>query len=214
MKSKYVIFDLDDTLTYEIDYLKSAYKEIAIILDEDNKDRLYSEMIGLYENGKDIFEIVTRRYTSHSKIDLLSFYHHHKPSIKLSEEAREILNFCREKEYKLGLITDGRSITQRNKLKSLGIEEEFDKIIISEEFGSSKPDERNFKEFVENGITEYFYIADNPKKDFLVPNKLGWKSICLIDRGNNIHLQDFNLPEEYLPCCYIRCLREILPLLN
>lgn len=36
MKNKYIIFDLDDTLTYEIDYLKSAYYEIASKIDEKN----------------------------------------------------------------------------------------------------------------------------------------------------------------------------------
>src|SRR5690606_20317114 len=108
---------------------------------------------------------------------LLEIYRNHVPQIDLSEDTKEILLKIKETGYKLGLITDGRSITQRNKLKALEIEELFDKIIISEEFGSTKPDERNFKAFLMDEIDEYFYVADNPKKDFIVPNKLGWTSI-------------------------------------
>ena len=51
MKNKYIIFDLDDTLYYEIDYLKSAYQEIASrICKEDN--HLYNKMLKLYQEGK------------------------------------------------------------------------------------------------------------------------------------------------------------------
>ena len=75
----------------------------------------------------------------------------------------------------------------------------FDKIIISEELGSSKPDERNFTFFLEEQACEYFYIADNVKKDFITPNKLGWTTVCLLDSGKNIHPQNFNISEEYLP---------------
>jgi putative hydrolase of the HAD superfamily len=38
--------------------------------------------------------------------------------------------------YKLGLITDGRSISKRKKIKALNIEKYFEYILISEEFGT------------------------------------------------------------------------------
>jgi putative hydrolase of the HAD superfamily len=42
MKDKYFIFDLDDTLVYELDYLKSAYKEIALSLEDE---KLFYQML-------------------------------------------------------------------------------------------------------------------------------------------------------------------------
>lgn len=53
--------------------------------------------------------------------------------------------------------------------------------------------------FLEEQACEYFYIADNVKKDFITPNKLGWTTVCLLDSGKNIHPQNFNISEEYLP---------------
>ena len=163
MKAKYIIFDLDDTLMYEIDYLKSAYNEIALLLDRDNVDILFEDMFSRYKKGENVFEYLVHKYPSYSKNQLLDIYRNHVPKIYLSVGTKEILLKIKGTGYKLGLITVGRSVSQRNKLKALNIEDLFDKIIVSEEFGSTKPDERNFKAFLMDDIDEYFYVADNPK---------------------------------------------------
>lgn len=214
MKNKYVIFDLDDTLTYEINYLKSAYLEIAKKIDQDNFRVLNKEMLLWYENKENVFEILAQKYPIHTLDDLILNYRRHFPEIFLNEGAEEILEFCKIKGYKLGLISDGRSLTQRNKLKSLGIEDKFDKIIISEEFGFTKPDKRNFEVFLEHNISDYFYIADNPLKDFVIPNKLGWKSICLLNNGMNIHLQNFEIAFDYLPQYKIEKLTDLKKIID
>jgi putative hydrolase of the HAD superfamily len=134
-----------------------------------------------------------------SKEKLLQFYRMHFPTLVLNDGAAEVLTQIKSRGYFLGLITDGRSITQRNKLKSLGIESLFDKIIISEEFGTTKPNSTNYEVFVQHDIIEYFYIGDNVKKDFVTPNKLGWTTVCLKDKGSNIHPQSFDYPREQLP---------------
>lgn len=213
MKVKYIIFDLDDTLIYEIDFLKSAFKEIAERLDLSNQQILCQKMVLMYEEGGNVFEFLTKTYTEFTKDQLLLLYRNHFPIIKLNEGALEIINLCKVKGYKLGLITDGRSVTQRNKLKALGIEKLFDKIVISEEFGSTKPDDRNFNVFIEDGISEYFYIADNPMKDFIIPNKYGWTSICLKNKGYNVHQQQFDKTKEFQPKICIETLKEVISLI-
>ena len=45
IKNKVIVFDLDDTLYKEIDFLKSAYLEIASIVDKDHCETLYDNMI-------------------------------------------------------------------------------------------------------------------------------------------------------------------------
>lgn len=213
MKSKYVVFDLDDTLMYEIDFLKSAYKEIAKRVDFENRKVLVREMFEWYTNGYNVFNLIEEKYPNFSVNELLIIYRNHLPDLNLSEGVKEILDYCKFKGYKLGLVTDGRSITQRNKLKALGIDNTFDKLIISEEFGTTKPNERNFKGFIEDPIGEYYYIADNPKKDFIAPNKLGWTTICLIDKGKNIHPQNFDVKDEFLPKIKIKSIIELKPYL-
>jgi putative hydrolase of the HAD superfamily len=78
-------------------------------------------------------------------------------------------------------------------LKALGIEQSFSDIIISEEFGSEKPDERNYLYYHQKYPSSHlYYIGDNTGKDFIVPAKLGWTTICIQDRGMNIHPQQLD----------------------
>lgn len=207
---KYIIFGLDDTLIYEIDFLKSAYQEIANMIPEGNTTLLYEKMIEIYHKGGDVFGFLEKMYPNFSKEKLLEVYRNHFPFLTLNEGAKRIFKICKTKNYKLGLITDGRSITQRNKLKALNIEDIFDRIVISEEFGSSKPDKKNFLAFQNDKVDEYFYIADNPEKDFITPNKLGWTTVCLIGKGKNIHKQDFTLDSNYLPKMQIENLKALV----
>ncbi|MFZ1235846.1 MAG: HAD family hydrolase [Prevotella sp.] len=213
MKSKYIIFDLDDTLVYEIDFLKSAYKEIAGILEPVKSQALFDEMCALYKKKENVFEVLHQRYPGYSKEDLLDIYRNHFPTLILNDDADNIFKYCKEKGYKIGLLSDGRSITQRNKLKSVKIENVFDKIVISEEFGNTKPNIENYKVFVNDGKIDYYYIADNPQKDFLTPNKLGWITICLLNKGKNIHIQNFDLDTDYLPKMKISNLKELFEIL-
>lgn len=206
MKVKYFIFDLDDTLVYEIEYLKSAYKEIATSLGNEN---IFYQMLEWYQNGIDVFQKLSTLY-SVSKEGLLEQYRSHFPSISLTQEANIVLNQIKREGHYLGLISDGRSLTQRNKLKALGIEHFFDKIVISEEVGATKPNLQNFKVFENDNVSSYFYIGDNVNKDFITPNQLGWQSVCLIDKGQNIHKQNFDISKSYIPRIKIKCLKEIL----
>lgn len=199
MKNKYIIFDLDDTLIQEVDYLKSAYKEIATTVDKELHLSLYEQMIVWYESNENVFQNIIVKHPQFHVNDLLDIYRTHLPTLHLNEGAKELLEYCKSKNFKIGLITDGRSTTQRNKIKSVGIDHLFDKVVISEEFGSSKPDLKNFQFFMTDKDCQYYYIANDTKKDFLAPNQLGWTSICLLDSGTNIHKQNFKLGKEYLP---------------
>ena len=216
MKPKYIVFDLDDTLTYEIDYLKSGFQEIAsqICSEKEKAAKLYEQMLAVYQEGGNAFAYVCGRYPTLSLEELLEVYRYHFPSIPLIEGAQEVLDWCKQHCYKVGLITDGRERTQRNKLKALGIEAFFDKIVISESFGSTKPDVRNYQAFTTEDISDYYYIADNPTKDFIAPNALKWTSICLLDQGKNIHPQDFQVAPAQLPTYRIKKLKELIDLIE
>jgi putative hydrolase of the HAD superfamily len=80
------------------------------------------------------------------------------------------------------------------------------KNVISEEFGSEKPEMSNFVEvekFFGNG--RFFYFGDNYYKDFIVPNKLRWTTITLLNDGNNIHNANLNnISEIQMPKYEIR----------
>ena len=139
------------------------------------------------------------------------------PDIHLDEETKNILDTLMEREELIGLLTDGRSIQQRKKIESLGLNDYFKDIVISDEFGSEKPNIKNYSHFMDlrkEIDVKYFYVGDNPKKDFITANKLGWATICLKDNGQNIHYQNFSLEKDFLPTHVIENIVEILPIIN
>lgn len=90
------------------------------------------------------------------------------------------LRRLRENGYKTGLITNGRSEVQRAKLHMLGLENEFDEIIISGEFGFGKPSAAPFEEMSRRlGIpaSEMYYVGDNPQNDIGPSRQAGYTPV-------------------------------------
>ncbi len=199
-----IVFDLDDTLYNEIEFLKSAYWEIAQQMERKNWRSLYAYMISMYKNNKDAFEYLSNRYNI-SKTILLATYREHQPSISLFPSALQTLKRIKKNGGNIGIITDGRKITQTNKIKALGLFPLVDHVVISEEIGTEKPHQNNYNAMEELfGQGSYYYIADNVKKDFISPNAMGWKTIGLIDNGLNIHSDAYLFQEKkYQPMEYI-----------
>lgn len=215
-KHRVVVFDLDDTLYKEVDYLKSAYCEIADLVGEKTGCHgIYDKMIAWWENSDNVFEnLISICHLDVSVNDLLDLYRKHQPQIRLDESTWSVLNQIRQ-TCQLGIISDGRSVTQRNKIKAMGIEEVFNDILISEETRCKKPSEEPYRFFMKKyPESKYVYIGDNPAKDFYAPNKLGWMTVCLLDNGQNIHPQDFSLAAEYLPQRTIKEMTELIDILN
>ena len=207
---KVVCFDLDDTLYKEIDFVESAYKEIA---ESEKRPDLLPKMMGWQKNGENVFFHFNKAIGKETLIsEYLKLYRSHYPTISLSDGVEDTLNELKHRGITLGLITDGRSISQRNKIKALGLDRWFDNenIIISEETQSEKIEEPNFRHFVKKYRgAEFTYVGDNPKKDFIVPNRLGWKTVMLKDDGRNIHKQEA-VPVENLPQITITGIDELL----
>lgn len=210
---KVVCFDLDDTLYKEIDYLKSAFQEVAHYAAEccgKASDpvsilvaKAYNEMLDAYLSGGNAFERLNGFLGLNVPIaDYLTIYREHKPSISLDEDAVKTLDWLKEKGVIIGLITDGRVKSQLAKIEALGLYRWIkpENIVISESFGSSKPALENYKYYEDkygNGL--YYYIGDNTEKDFGAPNTLGWKTICLKRNSDNIHKQDFSIEKAKMP---------------
>lgn len=121
----------------------------------------------------------------------------------LDEETRTTLMRLKDDGVVLGIISDGRMITQANKICALGLgrfigEED---IIINEVEERFKPDMKSFRKIMERygKDSEYWYIGDNTSKDFKAPNSLGWITVCLLNDGRNIHQQDFKKEQAFLP---------------
>lgn len=205
-----IIFDLDDTLYNEIEFLKSAYLAIAQNLEPINWKALLAKMISRYRNRMDVFGWLTEQFPV-SKEELLFSYRTHVPVIRPFDGVMEACGRIREKGGRMGILTDGRSVTQRNKIMALGLSEVMDYVGISEELGSEKPNPDNFRHMEAHfKLDKYYYLGDNLKKDFIVPNALGWTTIGIIDNGLNIHYDQYLYwKETHLPGEFISSFKEL-----
>jgi putative hydrolase of the HAD superfamily len=216
-----VIFDLDDTLYHEVDFLKSAFQEIAHLLSgalQEPPTKIYDHMFHCYQKGGDAFQSILQVYqiTKYQVTDLVNLYRNHHPDITLSNNTYNALTIIKKVVYKVGLITDGKAIQQENKIQALGLKDYFDGIVISETFGSKKPNIKNFKYFEKlfDDASHFMYVGDNTQKDFIAPNALGWTTICLKDTGVNIHAQSFKGNSAKQPHLILDELAELPDLLN
>lgn len=173
-----VIFDLDDTLYSEKQYIRSGYKKIAEYF---NIPDMEEEMWNCFENGgKAIDEVLKAHGLISKKEQALYIYRFQEPKISLYSGVGELLIRIKKKK-KIGIITDGRPEGQRAKLKALNIN--VDKVIITDELGGAeyrKPNPKAFEIMQKELNTEFermVYIGDNIKKDFIAPQKLGMKYI-------------------------------------
>lgn len=176
-----VLFDLDDTLYSEKEYVRSGYRAIAKAypLVEDMFNKLWKA----FEAGEPAVDYVLAEENLLSeKENCLKIYRWHKPDICFYAGVKELLLRI-SSSRKIGIITDGRPEGQHAKIESLGLEELVDKIIITDELGGvgyRKPNEKAFilmKEYFNTEFSRMVYVGDNIKKDFIAPEKLGMKSI-------------------------------------
>lgn len=181
---KAVIFDLDDTLYSEKEYVKSGYQKVAKVLPQISN--VEEKLWELFESKKPaIDELLAQEKIQSEKIkqECLLAYRQQVPEIHLYEGVMEMLIELRGKGLKLGIITDGRPEGQRAKIQALGLESFVDHIIITDELGGPvfrKPNMTAFqimKEKMNVLYDEMCYIGDNIKKDFIAPEKLGIRSI-------------------------------------
>ena len=210
---QHIVFDLDDTLYKEIDFVKSAYIYINNYIKIRYNIDLSKKINECIANRINFFDLINSKLNKNQNFPIekfLELYRFHYPNINLSEDATTFLDKILRLNMEFSIITDGRSISQKNKIKALGLNDLAKNIIISEETGFEKPHLNNFK-ILERIYTKkkLVYIADNTSKDFLAPNSLNWDTICLINNGQNIHQQNFNLNIKYLPKIKVNYLTEI-----
>lgn len=193
-----VVFDLDDTLYPERDYAFSGFDAVAATFQEElgPADQIAARMRALFdtpERGR-IFNTLIEDCglpRSGELIDsMIAAYRSHTPRIALHPDADAALLRLHPR-YKLGLITDGYSVTQYAKIDALNLGPRLEAVIITDDWGREfwKPHPRAFEEMsrrLDVPPEACIYVADNPAKDFIAPNALGWQTV-FIKRADGVH---------------------------
>ena len=99
------------------------------------------------------------------------------------EFTKPMLLELKNKGIKLGIITNGKSETQRSKIRLLEFEDIFDEIIVSEEVGAEKPSTKPFEVMSERlGIApeNLIYVGDFPVNDIEASRKAGYVPVWVM----------------------------------
>lgn len=176
-----VIFDLDDTLYSEKQYVRSGFRAAAQLLGRDEAEE---KLWNYFLDGKNaIDELLNEWGRQDQKEQCLRAYREHMPEITLYEGAEPLIRSLKAEGIYVGIITDGRVEGQRNKVKALGLDGLVSDIIITDELGGvrfRKPNDIAFRIMqCRWGLPfeEMIYIGDNLNKDFLAPKQLGMRSL-------------------------------------
>lgn len=192
-----VVFDLDDTLYSEKEYVYSGINYLEKYIYKIYNHNFNGDLRKAYNDGNDFLQIACNRLnlSKETKLSLLWIYRLHNPRIKLAKGIKRSLNSLNRMKATINILTDGRSITQRLKINSLGINDI--PVYISEDFRSEKPSTKRFLE-IQNKYPykKFVYIGDNPKKDFIAPLKLNWHCIGANWINERIHCDsNLKMPE-------------------
>ena len=177
--AKGVIFDLDDTLYSEKEYVRSGFRAVAKHLGDGGlADKLWE----YFQNGQRAIDMVLKTLgRENERQKCVEIYREHKPVLHLYEGVGRLIEELQANGQKVGIITDGRPSGQRNKIKALGLDC-LDAIITDELGGAQfrKPCDLAFRIMCRRWKMDYedvVYIGDHVGKDFQAPRQLGMQAI-------------------------------------
>jgi len=109
--------------------------------------------------------------------------------LQLFPGAIDILEHLRGQGIKLGMITNGSAVRQRRKIEQFQLARHFDYILVEEEFGAGKPDERVYWHMLAQlqvQPQDTWMIGDKLRWDVLPPQRLGMTGIWVDLKGEGM----------------------------
>ena len=188
---KAVIFDLDNTLYNVEQYYLGAFKKIAEYLSKKYnfpKKKIYGKLIGLWRKKTSmyphLFDDLLNFFNLKNELkNVIKIFNNYKGKLQPYPDVIPTLKKLKEKNYKLGLITNGNVKRQKRKIKLLKLYNLFDAIIFTKELKHPKPSKIPFQEIsirLKTNPKECFYVGDNPFIDFEGAKKVGMKTIRIL----------------------------------
>jgi putative hydrolase of the HAD superfamily len=196
-----VVFDLDDTLFPERQYVRSGFRAVGRHLRRRKRRGAFEKWMWrrfLAGRRRRMFDALNRHFalglTPRQISRLVQVYRRHRPAIRPYRGVESLLEALRRRGLKLALLSDGYLPAQRLKLTALRLRRCFDVVLFTEQLGRAawKPSLRGFVLLQRRLALPHAacaYVADNPAKDFLPPNRLRWLTVQW-RRGGQLHARD------------------------
>jgi putative hydrolase of the HAD superfamily len=183
-----VVFDIDDTLYLERDYIRSGFHAVdSVVRERYGVSDFAVSAWAAFERGVrgTTFDVALRECgvepTEDVVAELVRVYREHEPKISLLADAAECLGAL-EGRVSVAAVSDGPLASQQNKAMALGLVRWCDPVVLTASLGADrgKPHPAAF-ERIERATGQRgeccLYVADNPAKDFQGPKSLGWRTV-------------------------------------
>jgi len=178
MALRAALFDLDETLLDRSTSLRKfvQWQGREVLGFNAETCRIFSErFVTLDDNGMlwkdELYRVLIEQFqlSSWSVNELLDQYLNRFRDFCLPRKgALQLIQAFVQKEYKLGLVSNGKSPFQENNFHALGFGSYFDCIIVSEAVGLRKPDKAIFQLACDElgaELDSSLFIGDNPVAD-------------------------------------------------
>ncbi len=204
---KVVVFDMDNTL---IDRQGAFVQCIRDMIEEDTKskisdhdfDRFMEEFLILDNNGMGNKEILFNYYIEYFHLDLIwsvitdRWVDRLAGYMRLMDDAIEVLDEL-SKKYRLAILTNGDSVSQRGKLNTFPHLNWFEIVMVAGDHPWPKPDVRIFELLCEkmNVLpSEVVFVGDTIASDIVGAKNAGMRTIWVQqDSRLNSDLPDVRL---------------------
>lgn len=185
-----VLFDLDQTLYPEADFVRGGFRAVATHLASrcgGAAGALAEEMESILqrEGRGRVFDLLLAHHGWAGQIvpeTLLHLYRTHVPELRMHADAAELLATL---TVPLGLVTDGHPTAQHNKVSALGLASRFAAVVCTADIGAqaAKPAATGFRVCLERlgvAATDAVYVGDDVAKDFAAPRALGMRTVRVV----------------------------------
>ncbi len=186
-----IVFDLDDTLYPQEAFKRSGFRVVSRWVSEHvgfdpSAVRVALERI-MKEKGPSyphMFDDLAACFgmDAHLIPKMIQVFIEHEPSIDCHPGVLSMLARLR-RDFRLGILTDGRLTVQQRKIRALGLEYAVDAILCSDSMGLEKPASALFEWFEKTFHLpgdRLIYVGDNPDKDFVGARSRGWGTIRVL----------------------------------
>lgn len=203
-KYEHLFFDLDNTIwDFEENSRLSMYELYQTHLTENDHGKSFETFFNTYQKiNKDYWEKYRNGKVNKEHLRVYRFHDALKKigkddinfAIKFSEEyleicpvktkliegAIEILEYARQKNYRMSVITNGFEEVQHIKIKNCDLDKYFDQVITSEKANAKKPHPQIFyhaASLLKVQISSCIMIGDNHESDIVGANNLGMDTV-------------------------------------
>ena len=209
MTTKGIIFDLDNTLTDRRLSVRVFAQRFANDFDSKLRPISFHDLELVIQNGDQLgFKPKEEMFREMEQMlpwrvpvaadDLGDYWYRVSPScMRLRDGLENVLDSLLRQDYRLGIITNGRTTVQNATIDALGIRERFDVIIVSETVNLRKPDGAIFElalRELDLQADDVLYVGDHPRSDMLGAYNAGIRGVWVRSGG---HAWDDDVPQPF-----------------